>query len=135
MCLDIIETKYPKGIRAGVGYKVFYSYDKRLFGDCFSVHGKERPTNVWLKEKDYRENTYKGEKHIVNTHFETYLYGFHVFLNLKDAQSWCSDDQTIKKIQYRKARASGYQVIGTWLTGNLKTIVAREIKILDEEIK
>jgi len=134
MCLDIIETTYPKGIRAGFGYEVFYSDNKKLFGEWFSVD-KERLTNVWLKEKDYREDAHKDEKYIINARFDTYLYGFHVFLYLKDAQTWRSPNEVIKKVQYRKARASGYQTIDTCLTRNLKVIVAKEIKILDREIK
>jgi len=139
MCLDIIETTYPKGIRAGFGYKVFYSYDKKLFGEGLWGDDKERPANVWLKEKDYREDAYKDEKYIINAHFVRYRHGFHIFLYLKDAQIWCSPNEVIKKVQYRKAGALGYQTIYTGrfktITGRLKTIVAKEIKILDEEIK
>jgi len=138
MCLAVIERTYPQSIAGGIsiegiGYKIFYQDETSLYGEWINnLNNKRqisltnnRPVGKWLKEGDYRQLSDKHKKKL-----RSYPFGFHVFRNLKDAITLGKGryNRVIKKVEYRKVVASGYQ---RWYGRQvIPVIVAKEIKIL-----
>jgi len=145
MCLSNIERVYKKGSPGyedvQIGYKVVLKVDDFYCSywrsDLCSQFLKK---GVWLREGDYRCAGDAGKRYLTSVGVDScghYLYGFHVYTLLRDAQvkfkrSYPAEVNNRKfsvcivKVLYRKCVASGVE------EGCYFVDVAKEIKIIEE---
>jgi len=137
MCLDFL-SEFE--IKSDEGYKMFLNRKRKLYGVFWAGNTeKEYPTNIWLKEKDYRNPCFwklksTNEKEIEISPFTKYKPGFHIFINKNDAEKFfesqipCRSNYFIKKVKFRNIVAKGIQ------ESLFQTVVAKEMMVLDDEI-
>ena len=124
MCLQKLEDFNVRLNKDGVGtgYKVFRQFKGKLFGE-YARTGKERRTDIWLKEENFRpQRSDDGLERIG----KRYKRGWHVFLTWKAAENWRSEGQHIRKIKFKDIVATGR---GAY---NSRIVVAKEIFIPKE---
>lgn len=136
MCLyNVSDTK----TRKRTGYKVFIA-DEYLLGVLRSSHqGAKRGMlmDVWQCEREHRTDTYED---IIADSCESYPYGFHILLSLKDVRHWSkgmSSMSRIHRVRFRKVVACGDQrpLYPNPTSDDLELmpcVVAQEMMILEE---
>lgn len=130
MCLEKLsnfKVKLDKN-GVGIGWKLFHQNAwGKLLGD-FQSFSVVRPRNKWLKEGDFRHESWKHAKKMHNfSGSVSYALGFHVFLTKEGAERWGNGcyDPKITMIKFRKPVAKGLQL-------EHRCVVAKEIFIPKE---
>lgn len=123
MCLKSIIKSYKRK-KSGVGWKIFvYDESGRKIETVHQGNSKSIPINKFVHEGEYRSCfsrsggiTFYGNRDLL------YPYGFHIFINKKDAIREGSSVRNVRKVKYRGGHTKGIDV-----TYNSLTIVAEEI--------
>ena len=124
MCLQAVK-ELDKPEAKGTGYKILLEEEEEE-----ELH----PQLMWGSHHYQKRKWYKA-KHItirlpinLRTKFQSYVSGFHIFTNLKDARTWkyklCSGG--IYKVEWKKQLAKGIQR----LEDKGSVVVAAQMKIL-----
>ena len=139
MCLDRLrkpDDKWPKYQREDgdiIGFKTFFRTNRYLYSLMQGKMEKYFPLNEWLNEKDYRKginiyakfiNSYNRGKPVHrHSNKPPYSFGFHVCLNIRQAQQWVDRADFCYIVKVRGIVARGFQ-------GTYPVIVAKEMMIL-----
>lgn len=124
MCLDTVQDKVTT--RQRVGYKVF---ERREDGILFSKfqYGPVRPVGVEIvDDSNDTLSTYSGV---------LYPTGFHIFLTKQAVSVWrfhSPRTTVIRKVKFSHLVAEGTQELQC---GKYKSVVARRMTILPDEVK
>ena len=116
MCLKTVDDvrNYPD---EGYGYKVFGIVDRKLMS-LYRMDYAYPKDHSWVKDETTGFISAEDGSH--------YKVGFHIFKDVKEAREYAFGYQTVHKVQYRSATATGIQM-------HKEVIIATEMRILHED--
>lgn len=118
MCLSFIDNTASAPAASGEGYKVFWQRNGKLFPQT-QISDPSDPYDIgqWYVAYDLATNA-----------DPSYPLGFHVFLEMDDAQAWNRETGcVIRKVRWSHRLALGQQRVRG---KDLRVVVAKEIMIL-----
>ena len=135
MCLNYLKNFK---INNNIGYKIFELKNNKLYS-LFQCQQNSYPEMVEVNECAYRyQYIYRQtspKECLASEQRESYDYGFHIFLKLKDAKSYLkkyydTPNYVICKVNFSDVVATGYQAAGNFVVDVFATIVAKKMTIL-----
>lgn len=125
MCMSTVGFSFTEHNDYGIGYKkldVDYDTNKPLIKLSWMSRGIELVKKQWYKAK--------GKKYIKNE----YKSGFHIFLNIKDAEEYGGNSTCYSKVvqvHFRNVVAFGTNSTGNHDNKRLaRCVIAREMKVV-----